>query len=145
MLSLLLLPGVAHASFEIEPLSPQQRGAATHLALGMVEGLFDPSSSGREDSTYRAGIGVYGFCPFGISEIEFAAIWAAIPLGKARRELSFSYQRLEVLTYNEETYRASCAACFGNLWYVSMESCWTGRYWRISVCEAGFATMPSFV
>jgi hypothetical protein len=118
-------PGGAAAAFEIKGIGPQERGSATHLALGMVTGSFHIPSLEMSDTTWEsspaggapaqsAAITVYGFKPFNVGEIDFMSIAAAIPASRLVRGVAVSYQRLEALSYVEQVFLASVG--FGSRW-----------------------------
>ena len=91
----------AQAAFEIDPIGPDERGCAMELALGPRH------TPGRGDSVACRTLSVYGFKPFGTSEITFAAVSASLPVGADGRVLTLSYERLEALAYREEVYSAA--------------------------------------
>jgi hypothetical protein len=112
----LVLAAGVEASFEIDPVSPAERGAATHLALGRAEGSFGPPCRADHGAAGSGSVRVYGFKPFGVEEIDFCAIWASVLLGDKTHSLCLSYQRLRALSYLEETYLVSHGFRVGRLW-----------------------------
>ena len=119
--SVVLVAGVltalsCHACFDIRPVTPAERGAATQIALGLIE----PSSCLPRvplgDSAATHTLAFYGFRPFGIGEIDFAAAWARLRLGRADRNLCFSLQRLRALSYNEYLTGLAYRFRFKDLW-----------------------------
>ena len=120
---LALLVGLeSHAAFEIEPITPAERGAVTRAALRIADRL--PSDMHLSDEVCPAGgmrsapdrrcprclIAVYGFRPFGCEGIDFGSLRIDLPLGASRYAVGLAYQRLKADSYLEETYVASCTA-----------------------------------
>jgi len=112
----LLTAARADAAFEIDAVSPAERGAATHLALGRADGSLGLEYRGHSGASGSGSVRIYGFKPFGVPEIDFAALWASVFLGQDTHNLCVSYQRLKVLSYLEETYLVSHGLRFGALW-----------------------------
>jgi len=99
----------AMAAFDLISIRPEERGSATALALAPA-GNWADSSGGRP----LARASVFGFKPFGMREIDFAAVSAEIPLGARLRKVVLSFSRLDVLNYCEEVYSASSAFAAGS-------------------------------
>jgi hypothetical protein len=104
----------AHASFEIKSVSPAERGAATHLALGMVEGSLPAYHSSLADSTSPLALRVYGFRPFGLEATELVAGWALVPVARDL-SLGLSYQKFAAVSYAEQTILLGCSWRLGGL------------------------------
>lgn len=111
-----LAAAAGHACFDIQAVTPAERGAATQIALGLVE----PSSClprvPMGDSVATHTLAFYGFRPFGIEGIDFAATWARLPLGRADRTLCLSFQRLRALSYHEYLSGLAYRFKFKDLW-----------------------------
>lgn len=99
----------AMAAFDLVPVRPEERGSATALALGPA-GAWRDSTGARP----RARASVFGFKPFGVREIDFAALSAEIPVNARLRKVAVAYRRLDVLGYCEEVYSASAAFAAGD-------------------------------
>ena len=108
--------GDVQASFEIDPVSPAERGAATHLAVGRGDGAQGSPYRGCRGAAGSGAVSVHGFRPFGVGEIDFAAIRVSALLREDTHNLSLSYQRLRALSYLEETYQISHGMRLGRLW-----------------------------
>lgn len=98
----------AMAAFDLLPVRPEERGAATSLAFGPAGVWAD--SSGNPPS---ASASIFGFKPFGVREIDFAAVSAEIPVNARLRKVALSYRRLDALGYCEEVCSASAAFAAG--------------------------------
>jgi hypothetical protein len=106
-------PRAGLAVFEIDGSGPRQRGCATAMALGPMG--TPPAGclvwpAGCEGASGE--IEIYGFRPFGLRQVDFAAISARVARGGALREVGVSCQRLQAAGYHEEVYsvRVSLAA-----------------------------------
>lgn len=109
--SLALLVGLeAHAAFEIEPITPAERGAVAGAALGIANRSLDGTRPAPDRWCPRCLVAVYGFRPFGCDEIDFGSLRIDFPLGASRYALGLAYRRLKAGSYLEETYAASCTA-----------------------------------
>ncbi|MFH1311854.1 MAG: hypothetical protein ABIJ00_01375 [Candidatus Eisenbacteria bacterium] len=141
-----LLPmTVCLASFEIDPVSPAERGAATRLALGRVEGTHSVLYGDDWGSAGSGSVRCYGFKPFGMSEIDFGAIWVSVQLGDETHQLSTSYQRLKVLSYVEETFLISHGFRLGRLRCLPVVRLGTVKFDgeqmdMVWLCDLGLAT-----
>jgi hypothetical protein len=105
----------ALASFEIEPRTSSERGAATHMALGMLEDSYHLPHLECADSLPRIGVALHAFRPFGINEMRFEAVWGSLAFGASGHGICVSYQRFGALSYLEETYLIGCCLRSGNL------------------------------
>jgi hypothetical protein len=100
-----LLPApAAQACFDLEPVTPAERGAATHLAVGMVDRA---GRARRGNEGDRLSIACYGFKPFGLDEVDFGAVTVSVPLDLPVHRINLSYMRLKAFSYVEETYETS--------------------------------------
>jgi hypothetical protein len=99
----------AEAAFELEALSPAERGAATAMALGLLPGSLATRSAGPADATGRPMLEAYGFKPFGLGELDFASVSVAFPVRGPVRWAGISYARLAGLSYCEEVWAVSAA------------------------------------
>jgi hypothetical protein len=114
--AVVLTAGGVRASFEIDPVSPAERGAATHVALGRAEAASSSPYRARRGAPGSGAVRVYGFKPFEVRDIDFAAIWVSVLFGRDTHALCLSYQRLKAVSYLEETYRISHGVRVGKLW-----------------------------
>lgn len=112
----LLHPETGLASFELDPVDPRERGSATLLAVGITggsskdgspRGALHPPLPESLQSEVPTAARFYAFKPFGIREIDFAAVAVEIPICMRIRSLAVSYQRLAALSYTEEVYLLS--------------------------------------
>ncbi|MFZ1948181.1 MAG: hypothetical protein WAW06_11595 [bacterium] len=114
----LLLATAAWAAFDLEPVGPAERGCAVRVALmgfgegfqrGVADGsgLTDSSAALGGRSARAASVSIYGFRPFGVSGIDFAAVSARFPVGAPGNCLGIGYGRLEAPGYLEHTYLVS--------------------------------------
>ena len=117
LIAVVLLSGPARAAFELELRTPAERGAATHMALGQLEGSFHLPLLDRAGRPCPLGVTLYGFRPFGIGEVGAQAAWGAVPIGKAGHGICVAYQRFGALSYLEETIILGCSLRSGNLWF----------------------------
>ena len=93
----LLVASPGRSAFEAEAVGPAERGAGTAMALSLGDTTISPAFS------------VYGFNPFGLSQIDFASVSVAVPMRGALKRAAFSYTRLAALSYCEQTWTASAA------------------------------------
>lgn len=110
----LLSATVAWAAFELEAVGPVERGCATRLALmGFGEvgedgvGTTDSSAAVSARAARAASVSIYGFRPFGVSGIDFAAVSARLRVGATADRVELAYRRLEAPGYLEQTYLVS--------------------------------------
>jgi hypothetical protein len=92
----------AFAAFDLIPVTPAERGSATALALAPVTSETDSAGAKGKPS-----VCVFGFKPHGMSELDFAAVSAEIPVASRIRNVGLSYRRFSALGYTEEVYVAS--------------------------------------
>lgn len=106
-----LHPRAGLASFELDPADPLERGSATLLAVGLAGA--DPAAwveSSPPESVHSSRpsmVRLYAFRPFGIREVDFAAVAVRVPVGVRFEQVTVSYQRLGALSYTEEVYLVS--------------------------------------
>jgi hypothetical protein len=62
---------------------------------------------GFADAVACPAVSVYGFKPFGLSEIDFTSVSAAFPMSGFFRGVGISYARLAALSYCEQTWATS--------------------------------------
>jgi hypothetical protein len=105
ILQLMLSPSMA--AFDLELRTPGERGSATSLALGLLDGSCHLPHCETGTAGGRLGVAVYGLRPFGLSEVDFAAVCATFPLGESGSGLYAAYQRLQALAYSEQTVTIS--------------------------------------
>jgi hypothetical protein len=98
-------PGNAIGAFELRAAEPRERGCGTVLALG-PDGM-------PIGSRPRHEVALYGFRPFGVRDIEFAAASCRIGVASRVREVALAYERLGALTYCEEVWLASATLAAG--------------------------------
>jgi hypothetical protein len=60
-----------------------------------------------EGTTACPAVSVYGFRPFGLSQIDFASVSVALPMRGFLKRAGVSYARLTALSYCEQTWAAS--------------------------------------
>ncbi len=102
LIAVMLLSGPARGAFDLEFKTPAERGAATHMALGRLEGSFHLPLLDRAGRACPPGISLNGFKPFGTGEVQALAAWAAFPLGNRGDGMCLAYERLGGLSYTEE-------------------------------------------
>ena len=115
LIAVVLLSGPARSAFEAELRTPAERAAATHMALGQLEGsLHLPllEAAGRD---LVPGITLYGFRPFGIGEIGALAGWGVLPIGGSGKGVCLAFQKLGGLSYSEETLALRCSLGSGDV------------------------------
>jgi hypothetical protein len=105
---LLAAVSIADAAFELRPITPAERGSATHLSQALV---LRPEAS---DGFGVRAIEVYGFRPFGMDETAFVAASADFAI-RRYLDVGVSYQVLSVLSYSEQTCTLSCRWITGTL------------------------------
>jgi hypothetical protein len=106
-LGLVLLPAaLAHAAFDIYALAPRERGAATGLV-----------SRPAEKPYVRGAVTIYGFRPFGMADIDFIGIRAAVPIQRIRSRYSIAYHRLSALSYVEDTFEFAWGFDLKGIWF----------------------------
>jgi hypothetical protein len=115
LIAVVLLSGPARGAFEAEFRTPAERAAATHMALGQVQGslhlpLLD--SAGRD---LVPGMTLYGFRPFGIGEIGALAGWGLLPIGGSGHGVCLAFQRFGGLSYSEDTIALRCSLGSGEV------------------------------
>ncbi len=98
----------AYAAFDLKPLPPAERGAATHLARSTPPGFSATADPDASDGMGLRALQVYGFKPFGLDEAAFVGASAAFAL-RRDIDLCFAYQALSVLSYIEQTCALSCS------------------------------------
>jgi hypothetical protein len=107
----------AYASFELKPLPPAERGAATHLVGSESRSNLSGCEPGAVRGVGIRSVQVYGFRPFGIEEAAFIGVSVDFTL-REDLDIRFGYQGLSVLSYVEETYVVSCHWTTGILRFV---------------------------
>lgn len=105
MLWVAMSPLDARCALELQPVEPAERGCGTVLALGRC--------GAPADSCPRREIAAYGFRPFGLGGVEFAAASCRIGLTPRLRWVEVAYQRLGALAYSEQTWLVSAALASG--------------------------------
>ena len=103
-----------HAAFELKPLPPAGRGAATHLTQGTPLGFYTTADAEASGGIGIRALQVYGFKPFGLDEAAFVGASAEVAV-RHDLDLCFAYQALSVLSYVEQTYVFSCHFRTGTL------------------------------
>jgi hypothetical protein len=115
LIAVVLFSAPARGAFEAEFKTPAERAAATHMALGQLEGsLHIPllDTAGRD---LPPCITLYGFRPFGMGEIGALAGWGVLPLGESGRGICLAYQKFGGLSYSEDTLTLRCALGGGDI------------------------------
>jgi hypothetical protein len=103
-----------HAAFDLRPLPPAQRGAASGAPAAVADGPSRRPSHGHSGGFRLLAARVYGFRPFGLGDGEFIA--TSINLGIGRRlDLSVSSQILGVISYREHVLRLALGWRTGHL------------------------------
>ena len=100
----LVAASIALAAFELEALGPAERGSATRLALGVFE---ERRGSADSSASRPVALAAYGFRPFGVCGIDFAAVSARLPVGRPADSVELAYRRLAAPAYLEQTYLVS--------------------------------------
>ena len=90
------------AALDLEAADPAERGASTALAL---VARFSPRPGGTA--------AVYGFKPFGLAEIDFAAVAVTVSAGRFPEGAVISYERLGAPSYAEQTWGLALGSGFG--------------------------------
>lgn len=111
----MLLSGPARGAFELEIKTPAERGAATHMALGQLEGSFHIPLLDKAGRGFPPGVTLYGFRPFGMGEVGALAGWGAFPIGESGHGICLAYQRFGGFSYLEETLTLRCLLGSGDL------------------------------
>jgi hypothetical protein len=91
-------------AFEIDPLTPAERGVQASVVLGMIDAPFSLPRAMSGDASWRGAVAVNAFRPFGCEEIDFGQVRLALPVGDGRHVLGISYLRLKAYSYIEESY-----------------------------------------
>jgi hypothetical protein len=110
----LVLVSAAWASFDLKPLPPAERGAASPLALGIVHDSAALDGHVPSGGLRLQALRVYGFKPFGLEQADFVGASVRVGIGP-RLEMQVSYHGLNVLQYTEQIYRLSCTLKMGSL------------------------------
>ncbi len=111
----MLLSGPARGAFEVELKTPAERAAATHMALGQLEGSFHLPLLEKAGRDLLPGITLFGFRPFGMGEIGALAGWGVLPIGTSGHGICLAYQRFGGLSYLEETLTLRCSFGSGDV------------------------------
>ncbi|MGD8628753.1 MAG: hypothetical protein PVH52_06695 [bacterium] len=112
LIAVVLLSGPARGAFEAELKTPAERAAATHMALGQIEGSLHLPLLDTAGRDLLPGITIYGFRPFGMDEIGALAGWGVLPLGGRGQGVCLAYQRFGGISYSEEILALRC--CLGS-------------------------------
>jgi hypothetical protein len=115
LIAVVLLSGPARCAFEAEIKTPAERAAATHMALGQLEGSLHLPLMDTAGRDLVPGITLCGFRPFGIGEIGALAGWGVLPIGGSGHGVCLAYQRLGGLSYSEETFALRCSLGSGDI------------------------------
>jgi hypothetical protein len=106
--------GRALAAFDLRPLPPDERGAATALAAGLGEDEEGSAGPGGTSGFRLEAVRVYGFRPFGVEGIDFGA--ASIEVGlPGQTSVRLGCQVLRTLSYDERVYEVAWAWMPGRL------------------------------
>jgi len=115
LIAVVLLSGPARGAFEAELKTPAERAAATHMALGQLEGSFHLPLLDTAGRDILPGIMLFGFRPFGMGEIGALAGWGVLPIGGSGQGVCLAYQRFGGLSYSEEILTLRCSLGSGDI------------------------------
>jgi len=115
LIAVVLLSGPARGAFEMEIKTPAERAAATHMALGQLEGSFHLPLLDTAGRDLNPGITFFGFRPFGMGEIGALAGWGVLPIGRSGQGICMAYQRFGGLSYSEEVLTLRCSLGSGDV------------------------------
>ncbi len=115
LIAVVLLSGPARGAFELELRTPAERAAATHMALGQLEGSFHLPLLDQAGRDFPPAVTFFGFRPFGMGEVGALAGWGAFPIGKSGHGICLAYQRFGGLSYLEETMTLRCSLASGDI------------------------------